>query len=35
MKPWETLGQARTPDGATMTLTRSGRNTSSVWTAST
>ena len=24
MKPWETLGQARTPDGATMTLTRSG-----------
>jgi spermidine synthase len=25
MKPWEILGQARTPDGATMTLTRSGR----------
>ena len=24
MKPWEILGQARTPDGATMTLTRSG-----------
>ena len=24
MKPWETLGQARTPDGATMTLARSG-----------
>ena len=24
MNPWETLGQARTPDGATMTLTRSG-----------
>jgi spermidine synthase len=24
MKPWEVLGQARTPDGATMTLTRSG-----------
>ncbi|MBK5296753.1 MAG: hypothetical protein JJE40_06300 [Vicinamibacteria bacterium] len=24
MKPWETLGQARTPDGASMTLTRSG-----------
>ena len=24
MKPWELLGQARTPDGATMMLTRSG-----------
>jgi spermidine synthase len=24
MKPWEILGQARTPDRATMTLTRSG-----------
>jgi spermidine synthase len=24
MKSWETLGQARTPDGATVTLTRSG-----------
>ncbi len=24
MKAWEILGQARTPDGATMTLTRSG-----------
>jgi spermidine synthase len=24
VKPWEVLGQARTPDGATMTLTRSG-----------